>query len=668
MESAGAGKGLDAAAFAELYARHRDDLHRYCRARLGDTPLVEDVVQDVFERAFARRAQFDPNRRFWPWLAAIAGRACIDAHRRTVTAREVRQRYQQEVVRPPSDLTSTAVMRAFEQRRLADEIARLPARQRAALGLFALDGWSYEAIGRHLGYSTKAVKALIQRARATLRESATRWVAGGAGLGRAARERFRRQAARLHTAWWPSDVAAGWTAHGLAAASVVTAVMLTVGGATIVGRGADAAEPRPESGVAMPRTELSAAAPTSATASATHNAPVQVASPTAPSAPRSAPAAAAERLGNELVGSVAPGSGSDPESVHVQSFATSPDYESDPAVFVAGEPTVGMKGASVPLFVSHDDGGSWSPRRALGLAPVVKLLLAPAYPQDPRVFAITLKGLQVSNNDGDTFETLVPLTGASDAAVSPRFADGDSSILVVAGGRLWRYDERTGAVQPVLLAGDLASHVVNNVGYAVGEDGERVVLVGTRLHEVVRGDPGFHVSRCSSTDLLTGVASTLRCTTTRLPFFGSASLSLHSTADRADGLVFAALPTRPLVSSDGGRTFRPARPDGYEESVPYEIHDLAAVPSRAGAAVVAQTAFDTRGGGFRYGAPLVRTDDGGGTWTPLFVDLPRFDWGSHVIVTPTGRIVAGSGHGGLACSPDGGRSWGRACGNAGEAA
>jgi hypothetical protein len=43
------------------------------------------------------------------------------------------------------------------------------------------------------------------------------------------------------------------------------------------------------------------------------------------------------------------------------------------------------------------------------------------------------------------------------------------------------------------------------------------------------------------------------------------------------------------------------------------------------------------------------------------VTLPRFSWARSVVVTPTGRIIAGSGEGGLACSADDGRTWARTC-------
>ncbi|HEX9970406.1 MAG TPA: hypothetical protein VGB03_09715, partial [Acidimicrobiales bacterium] len=85
-------------------------------------------------------------------------------------------------------------------------------------------------------------------------------------------------------------------------------------------------------------------------------------------------------------------------------------------------------------------------------------------------------------------------------------------------------------------------------------------------------------------------------------------------------------------------------------------------PSSSGqSAVVAQTTFAKKDGQFAYGAPLARTDDGGRTWAPLWVDLPDFHSGRLVTVTPTARIIAGSDLWGLACSADGGRSWARTC-------
>jgi RNA polymerase sigma-70 factor (ECF subfamily) len=635
-------RGLDADAFGALYARHRDALHRYCLTKTKDRTLVEDIVQDVFEKAFARRDSFDPEREFWPWLASIAANACIDAHRRSVSAGARYHRYAQDTYREPFDVTSANVLRRFEQRRLGEFLSALPVRQRAALGLFALDGLSYEQIAGHLGYSVATVKALIRRARCTLREAAARWVGVTVGAVRGARRHVHRRIVGTSGPLWPS-----WQGFGVSGATALSAI--------------------PNSTMVVMAAVLSVLAPvgagatggSSATIGGSSLAVVQVRTAdeggagsggNAPSSrpPLQALTGTAERAGNEAVASLVadePAHG-DPETIRAESFAMSPDYENDRTIFLAGGLTVDRFVPSVPLVVTHDGGASWTRRRAVGLGPVVKLVLPPAYPRDSRLFAVTLKGLQVSYDGGDTFETVAAVPQITDVAVSPRFDGGDPTILMVAGERLLQYRDDTGATTGVVIDGELAPHLFLSVAHA----GDGTVLVGTRLPEPVYGNPRMHVSRCSR-GLMLGALPRLECSPVRLPFIAATQLPVYTSPFFRPGLFFVPVPMYPFVSGDGGRTFAPAR-ESRAVSIPM-IEEMAGVPSAQGeSAVVAQSLGD--------GSQLARTDDAGRTWRTTTIDLPDFAGARRVIVTPTGRIIVGSYWRGIACSDDG-RTWTRTC-------
>lgn len=657
--------GLDAAGFAVAYARHRDALYRFCRSRVSDPALVEDIVQDVFEKAFARRSQFKPGHDVWPWLASIAVRVCIDAHRRAVSSEARNDQYGRDTYREPADITSATVMRAVEQRRLGQHIAALPPRQRAALGLFALDGWSYDQIARHFGYSTKAVKALIRRARATLRDTADRWVGAALGALRAARARLQHRMARVQTAVWPSFEALGSSAAGILSTASAAVLVLAVATGVLA----------PTDSHAVPSAHLGPAVPASAAVpgheAAGGDAPSQPRpiprsdQSQAPEPPAASLGGEAERAGNELVASILPGSAGadDPESVHTQNFATSPDYEHDPTIFLAGDIAGRVEGASVPLLVTHDGGASWHRLRAVGLAPVTRLLLPPAYPRDRRLFAVTAKGLQVSHDGGDTFATVVTLPQITDATISPTFHAGDPTMLLVAGQRLWQYNDDTGLVRPVDLRGGPATHAVVSVAYAAGASDDSAIVLGSSLPNVVVGDPGLHVSRCSmSVGALALAAPELRCDSVKLPPLPGGEVPLRLSPNFRAGLVYVPNQLRPLVSLDGGRSFRPARQPWDTSDYTYRIHDLAALPSSSGeSAIVAQWTMKSVNGWPVHGPQLARTDDGGQTWTSMSVNLPDFLWARSVTVTPTGRIIAASGMGGIGCSEDGGRTWARTC-------
>jgi RNA polymerase sigma-70 factor (ECF subfamily) len=68
--------------FTTLVARYERELYNYLRRYLGDAELAEDVFQMAFLMVHMKCDQFEPGRRFRPWLYAIATNAAIDAQRR----------------------------------------------------------------------------------------------------------------------------------------------------------------------------------------------------------------------------------------------------------------------------------------------------------------------------------------------------------------------------------------------------------------------------------------------------------------------------------------------------------------------------------------------------------------------------------------------------------
>ncbi|MDQ3757659.1 MAG: sigma-70 family RNA polymerase sigma factor, partial [Actinomycetota bacterium] len=191
---------LDADAFGVLYAQHRDALFRYCVAKTGDRERAEDIVQDVFAKAFAGREAFDVGRPFWPWLASIAARECIDSHRRRSYAESRLPELARRMSNEPVDSTFATVLRTSEERELARRIAKLPPRQRIALQLVALDQWSYADVAARLGYSVAMVKALVVRARRTLRAGGVGSLGALSGGIRSLRLRARRFVSHLQAA------------------------------------------------------------------------------------------------------------------------------------------------------------------------------------------------------------------------------------------------------------------------------------------------------------------------------------------------------------------------------------------------------------------------------------------------------------------------------------
>jgi len=70
------------ASFAKLVQRYERRLIRVIGRFVRDADQAEDLAQETFLRVYQRLDQFDPARRFGPWLFRIGVNLCLDHHRR----------------------------------------------------------------------------------------------------------------------------------------------------------------------------------------------------------------------------------------------------------------------------------------------------------------------------------------------------------------------------------------------------------------------------------------------------------------------------------------------------------------------------------------------------------------------------------------------------------
>jgi RNA polymerase sigma-70 factor (ECF subfamily) len=191
IEAATAG---DESAFATLAERHRRELQVHCYRMLGSLEDSEDVVQETFLRAWRSRAGFGTDGRwsFRAWLYRIATNACLDAldktPRRLLASQLGPPAEVGAALLPPQDLPwlepyPDQLLAPTEEQpdeviatRETIEIAFLAAiqllapRERAALVLRDVLGWSAKDTAAILETSVAAVNSALQRGRATLRE------------------------------------------------------------------------------------------------------------------------------------------------------------------------------------------------------------------------------------------------------------------------------------------------------------------------------------------------------------------------------------------------------------------------------------------------------------------------------------------------------------------
>ncbi len=157
-------------AFRVLHDRYRQRLFAYVRQMLsaGSRQDAEDVLQDVFVRAYGSLRNDGRDMNVRAWLYRVAHNRCIDHLRRPVPPpAEVF-----EVSRKPLHDPVEEAQRRDDLRRLVLDVSNLPDQQRSALLMREIDGMTYADLAVALDVTVPAVKSLLVRARIGLVEAA----------------------------------------------------------------------------------------------------------------------------------------------------------------------------------------------------------------------------------------------------------------------------------------------------------------------------------------------------------------------------------------------------------------------------------------------------------------------------------------------------------------
>ncbi len=146
--------GLDALGFSDFYADHYTELVRLATLLSGSADAAPDLVQDCFVGLHGRwTSVHDP----LPYVRRSVVHACASHHRRVTRGRRL----------PPPE----APPRELEAHEMEDALAKLPARQRAAVVLRYYGDLPDAEIARALHCRPGTVRSLIHRALADLRRT-----------------------------------------------------------------------------------------------------------------------------------------------------------------------------------------------------------------------------------------------------------------------------------------------------------------------------------------------------------------------------------------------------------------------------------------------------------------------------------------------------------------
>jgi RNA polymerase sigma-70 factor, ECF subfamily len=163
----------DQDAFAELVAIHADRVYRALRRFGLDPGEADEVVQEVFLRAWRGLARFEERARFSTWLYRIAfNEAQRQLSRRVPPRAEPDPDRDDPIVSlaesPHLGPEARALDHEFEQR-LDQALTQLPAEWRAAVVLRDIEGLSTQEAAGIVGVRQAAFKSRLHRGRRQLR-------------------------------------------------------------------------------------------------------------------------------------------------------------------------------------------------------------------------------------------------------------------------------------------------------------------------------------------------------------------------------------------------------------------------------------------------------------------------------------------------------------------
>jgi RNA polymerase sigma-70 factor (ECF subfamily) len=152
----------------ELFGRHQHEIYAYLVRMLRDPELAADLTQDAFVKAYKAYDTLEKPENARAWLYQIAHRVALDDLRRKRIVRFI------PLVGETRNTTPSAEHLVMDARLSGDlqrALERIPERQRSALLLAELHDLTGLELAAALGVSHVAARALLTRARESLRQA-----------------------------------------------------------------------------------------------------------------------------------------------------------------------------------------------------------------------------------------------------------------------------------------------------------------------------------------------------------------------------------------------------------------------------------------------------------------------------------------------------------------
>lgn len=161
----------DVESFGFLVERFEPKLQRYARKFLFSPEEAEDLVQDVFMKAYMNIRSLDTSRRVSPWLYRIAHNEFLNALKKK--KREKVSFFNLDILfpHPVANETADSDLQKKEVAALVEEcLAELDPKYREPLVLYYIEDMDYQAIADILQIPRSTVGVRLQRGKLQLKK------------------------------------------------------------------------------------------------------------------------------------------------------------------------------------------------------------------------------------------------------------------------------------------------------------------------------------------------------------------------------------------------------------------------------------------------------------------------------------------------------------------
>lgn len=161
----------DAESFGLLIERYEEKILRYARKFVSNTDDIQDIIQEVFIKAYINIKSFDTGKRFSPWIYRIAHNEFVNALKKK--SRMPIQFFDPDVFLPHLVAEETADSEANrkELKQMLDAyLDKLSSKYRELLVLYYFEDMDYKEIAEVLRIPVSTVGVRLRRAKGMLKK------------------------------------------------------------------------------------------------------------------------------------------------------------------------------------------------------------------------------------------------------------------------------------------------------------------------------------------------------------------------------------------------------------------------------------------------------------------------------------------------------------------